>query len=88
MAEVGIIGRKYDLYPPKGIREKLGLKPGQRVLYRVEKGKLIIEVIPEVTEAEKLPKFAKTTTEEFEKFTKELQKKTLKKMRTKVEGND
>lgn len=80
MTEVGVVGKKYDLYPPKKIRKKLGLKPGQKVLYSVEKGKLVIEVIPSVEEAEKLPKFAKTSVEEFEKFTKELGERTFRKL--------
>jgi len=85
MTEVGVVGKKYDLYPPKEIRKELGLKPGQKVLYRVEKGKLVIEVIPSVKEAEKLPKFAKTSVEEFEKFTKEFEEKTFKKLKKEVE---
>jgi len=84
MTEVGVVGKKFDLYPPKEIREELGLKPGQRVLYRVEKGKLVIEVIPSIEEAEKLPKFAQTSVEEFEKFTKVLEKRTLKKLRKEI----
>lgn len=86
MTEVGVVGKKYDLYPPKEVREELGLKPGQRVLYRVEKGKLVIEVIPSVEEAEKLPKFAETSVEEFERFTKDLQKKTFKKLKKRVKS--
>lgn len=31
---------------PKSIREKLGLKEGQRALARVEEGKIIIEPLP------------------------------------------
>jgi len=86
MTEVGVVGKKYDLYPPKKIRKKLGLKPGQRVLYRVEKGKLVVEVIPSVKEVEKLPKFAQTSVEEFERFTKGLEEKVFKKLRREVHG--
>lgn len=85
MTEVGVVGKKYDLYPPKEIRKELGLKPGQKVLYRVEEGKLVIEVIPSVEEAEKLPKFAQTSVEEFEKFTKEFGETTFKKLKKEVE---
>lgn len=85
MTEVGVVGKKYDLYPPKEIRKELGLKPGQKVLYRVEKGKLVIEIIPSVGEAEKLPKFAQTSVEEFEKFTKELEEKTFGKFGKEVD---
>jgi len=85
LTEVGVVGKKYDLYPPKEVRKELGLKPGQKVLYRVEKGKLVIEVIPSVKEVEKLPKFAHTSVREFEKFTKELGEKTFKKLAKEVE---
>ena len=85
MTEVGVVGKKYDLYPPKEIRKELGLKPGQKVLYRVEEGKLVIEVVPSVEEAEKLPKFAQTSVGEFEKFTKEFGETTFKKLRKEVE---
>jgi len=51
----------------------------------VEEGKLVTEVIPSVGEAEKLPKFAQTSVEEFEKFTKELEEKTFKKLRKELE---
>jgi bifunctional DNA-binding transcriptional regulator/antitoxin component of YhaV-PrlF toxin-antitoxin module len=85
MADVGVVGKKYDLYPPKGIREKLKLKPGQRVLYRVEGERLVVEVIPGVAEAERLPKFGETTIEEFDEFTKELQQKTFTKLKSELQ---
>ena len=85
MADVGVVGKKCDLYPPKAVREKLKLKPGQRVLYRVEEERLVVEVIPEVAEAEKLPKFGATTIEEFEEFTKELQQKTFAKLKREIQ---
>jgi len=84
MTEMGVVGKKYDLYPPKEIRKELGLKPGQKVLYRVEKGKLVVEIIPSVEEAEKLSKFGRTTVQEFEKFTKELEEETLQKLKKEV----
>jgi len=84
LTEVGVVGKKYDLYPPKEIRKVLGLKPGQKVLYRVEKGRLVVEVVPSVEEAEKLPKFAETSVEEFEKFTKELEEGSVRKLKKAV----
>ena len=41
---VGRVGKNGELYPPKRIREFVGLRPGQKVLY-VAKGDRI-EVIP------------------------------------------
>ncbi len=40
------VGSKGELFPPKEIREKLGLAPNTRILYRVSEGKLIIEPVP------------------------------------------
>lgn len=73
-----------NLLVPKEIREESGLKPGQRVLYRVEGGKLMVEIILSVEEVEKLPKFTETSLEEFEKFTKEPEEETFKKLKTGV----
>ena len=42
-------------------------------------------VILSVKEAEKLPKFAKTSVEEFEEFTRELEEKTFRKLSKEVE---
>ena len=42
------MGSKGELFPPKEIREKLGLKPHMRVLYRIKDGKLIVEPIPSI----------------------------------------
>jgi len=86
MTEVGVVGKKCDLYPPKEIRKLLGIKPGQKVVYRVEKGKLTVEIIPSIEEAEKLPKFSETTVKEFEKFTKQLQKEAVTKLKTKLKS--
>jgi len=86
MTEVGIVGKKCDLYPPKEIRRLLGIKPGQKVVYKVENGKLIVEIIPSIEEAEKLPKFTETTIKEFEKFTKQLQTEAVKKLKTKLKS--
>jgi AbrB family looped-hinge helix DNA binding protein len=67
MIAKGIVGKKGELFPPKGIREKIGLKSGSEVIYRVEKSRLIIEPVPDIITAIKMPKFAETTVKEFEK---------------------
>ena len=46
MIGVGRVGSKGELFPPKEIRERLGLEPGTRVVYRVERGALVVEPIP------------------------------------------
>jgi len=46
MSEESIIGRRYTLVIPKAVREELTLKEGQRVLIRVENGRIVIEPLP------------------------------------------
>nr|MDO8099427.1 AbrB/MazE/SpoVT family DNA-binding domain-containing protein [Candidatus Njordarchaeota archaeon] len=46
MSEESVVGRRFTLVIPKAIREELTLKQGQRVLIRVENGKIIIEPLP------------------------------------------
>ncbi len=75
MAVEGRVGSKGELFPPKEIRELLGLKPHTRVLYRVEDGKLIVEPIPSLEEVLKEPKPVKISIEEFHRFRKELSKR-------------
>lgn len=42
---IGKVGSKGELFPPKKLREKIGLTKGQRVLYRTVQGKLVVEKI-------------------------------------------
>jgi len=46
MSEESVIGRRYTLVIPKAVREELTLKQGQRVLIRVEGGRIVIEPLP------------------------------------------
>lgn len=46
MSEESIIGRRYTLVIPKAVRKELTLKEGQRVLIRVENGRIVIEPLP------------------------------------------
>ncbi|OYT56129.1 MAG: AbrB/MazE/SpoVT family DNA-binding domain-containing protein [Thermoprotei archaeon] len=73
------VGKKNILYVPKGIAEAVGLREGRIVKLTVEKGRIIIEVIPDPFElALEYPKFAKTSFEEIEKESEELQYEILK----------
>ena len=69
------VGSKGELFPPKEIREKLGLHAHARVIYKIEAGRLIVEPIPTLEEVlkENLP--IETTLEEFHKQRKELSRK-------------
>ena len=64
MSVKGIVGKKGELFPPKEIRDMIGLKSGGEVIFRM---RLIVEPVPDILTAIKMPKFAKTTVKEFEK---------------------
>jgi len=69
------VGSKGELFPPKEIREKLGLKPHSRVIYKVEDGRLIVEPVPNLEEVLSEPPSVEITLEEFHSFRKELSKR-------------
>jgi bifunctional DNA-binding transcriptional regulator/antitoxin component of YhaV-PrlF toxin-antitoxin module len=69
------VGSKGELFPPKKIREALGLRPKARVIYRVEGGRLVVEPVPSLEEVLKETPSVEITVEEFHKFRKELSKK-------------
>ncbi len=69
------VGSKGELFPPKEIREKLGLKPHTKVIYKIEGGRLIVEPIPNIEDVIKETKTVKITLEEFHKFRKELSRR-------------
>jgi len=75
----GIVGSKNELFPPKEVREALGIKSGQTILYLLKGKELVVRIIPSFEEALKQPKFAETTVEEFEKEMEEWQKKKFSK---------
>lgn len=77
IVKIGKVGKKHDLYPPKEIREALGLKKGQKVVYSLEEGELTVKPITSIEGVENMEKFAETTVKEFEEFTKELVRETL-----------
>jgi len=74
MSEVveGRVGSKGELFPPKEIREKLGLKPHTKVLLHVADGKLIVEPIPSLEDLMSREPVVTITIEEFRKFREEL----------------
>lgn len=78
MSAKGIVGKKGELFPPKEIRDMIGLKSGGEVIYRIEESKLVVEPVPDILTAIKLPKFAKTTVKEFEKERRELAEEVIK----------
>ena len=64
----GKVAKKLALYPPKKIMLQLGLDEGQRVKYTVEKGKLVVEPVPDPIDlALKSVKWSKTSVKRFER---------------------
>ncbi|MBD3190655.1 MAG: AbrB family transcriptional regulator [Candidatus Heimdallarchaeota archaeon] len=71
---IGKVGSKGELFPPKKMREKIGLKKGQKVLYKIVHGRLVVEKI--VTAEEILEEEPEVTIpfEEFKEHRRELSK--------------
>ncbi|HUT80848.1 MAG TPA: hypothetical protein VMZ29_06570 [Candidatus Bathyarchaeia archaeon] len=69
---IGKVGSKGELFPPKKIREKIGLKEGQRVLYRIVQEKLIVEKIATFEELLEKPTKITVTIEELKEERKKL----------------
>jgi len=69
------VGSKGELFPPKEIREKLGLRAHARVIYKIEDGRLLVEIVPSLEEVLKEPPIIEVTLEEFHKHRKELSRK-------------
>lgn len=68
------ISKKFTLYLPKAIVKAVGIKGGDFVKIRVEDSKIILEPVPDPFDlALKGPKFARTTFEEFERESEEIQ---------------
>ena len=78
MKAIGRVGKKYALYPPKEMLKQLGLGVGDKVLYRLEEGKLVVEPLENPFEyALKVEKWARTSLKELEEFSEKLQASVL-----------
>lgn len=69
------VGSKGELFPPKEIRERLGLRPRMKVIYEVVDGRLLVESVPSLEEVLKEPPLVEITLEEFHGFRRELSRK-------------
>lgn len=69
------IGSKGEIFPPKEIREKLGLTPGTEVDLQIKDSTLIVRPIPTVIDLLKEPPQMTISLEEFHKFRRELSKR-------------
>lgn len=71
----GRVGSKGELFPPKEIRDKLGLRARARVLYRIEGGRLVVEPVPSLEEVLKEPSSVELSINESHQSRKELSRK-------------
>ena len=69
------VGSKGELFPPKEIREKLGLHAFTKVIYKIEQGRLVVEPVPSLREVLQKKPIVEITLHEFHKFRKDLSKK-------------
>jgi bifunctional DNA-binding transcriptional regulator/antitoxin component of YhaV-PrlF toxin-antitoxin module len=69
------VGSKGELFPPKEIRRKLGLRAHMKVIYKIESGRLVVEPVPSLEEVLKESLPVEVTLEEFHKHRKELSQK-------------
>ena len=69
------VGSKGELFPPKEIREKLGLRAHVKVIYKIEEGRLVVEPVPSLEDVLKEPPSVEVTVEEFHGFRRELSRK-------------
>jgi bifunctional DNA-binding transcriptional regulator/antitoxin component of YhaV-PrlF toxin-antitoxin module len=70
--ETSVVGSKEELYPPKKIRRALGLKPGMKVKYTLEGGKLVVEAVPSLDDLLKMEPTVTISLEEFHAHRREL----------------
>jgi len=71
----GRVGSKGELFPPKDVREKLGLRPHTKVIFKVEGGRLVVEPIPSLEEVLEEPSPVEITLEEFHGLRREISRK-------------
>ena len=69
---VGKVGAKGELYPTKEVRELVGLKPGEKVLYVAKEGKLEVLPLKKLFDCYDEEDLVKISLEEFEKLTEEI----------------
>ncbi|HUV34979.1 MAG TPA: AbrB/MazE/SpoVT family DNA-binding domain-containing protein [Candidatus Desulfaltia sp.] len=63
------------MFPPKEIRERLNLKPNTRVLYRENRGVLMVEPVPTLEELLSEPPVMEVTLEELRDLRSELSRR-------------
>ncbi len=69
------IGSKGEIFPPKKIREKLGLHPRDEITYKIEGTKLIVEPVPTLEDVLHQPTMVEETLDDVRRFRRQLSKK-------------
>ncbi len=64
------IGKKYAIYLPKTIVDRLGLHEGDRLIVEIGKDKIIFRTLPRLLKERRY--WSETTVDEFEEESKEL----------------
>ena len=70
--EIGRVGKKGEIYPPKSIREKAGIKAGDEVIFDADKGRIEVLKAPSVLESMAKKSLARISFKEFEELTKKV----------------
>jgi bifunctional DNA-binding transcriptional regulator/antitoxin component of YhaV-PrlF toxin-antitoxin module len=71
----GRVGSKGELFPPKAVKEAVGLEPRQKVIYRAEARRLIVEPVPTLEQVLKQPPAIRISLEAFARFRRELSRR-------------
>ena len=75
LSSEGRVGSKGELFPPKQIRERTGLTPSRKILFRIEEDKLIVEPIRSLEELMDETPNVEISMAEFKADRRELSKK-------------
>lgn len=75
---LGRAGKRGELYPPKAMREALGIHPGSKIIFRLAGDKLEVETVPSLEDLLKMDPVASITLEEFEAYRSELSRALVK----------
>ena len=59
-------GKRGELYPPKTLREAVGIHPGSKIVFRVSGEKLEVEAIPSLEEVLEMGPISEISMEEFD----------------------
>ena len=79
MSEKRVVGSKGELFPPKKVREKAGFKPGDEIIFEASEGVIVVKKRISLREALRLPKYVEMAPEEWERESREENKKHFEK---------